>query len=145
METTYHGFQISTDPARLDLVAVHDYLCNRSYWAKGIPFEVFRRSVEGALCFGVYQGDRQVGFARVISDGATIAYIGDVFILEDFRNMGLSKRLMEAILSDTRLQGLRRWILATADAHGLYAQFGFTPLAKPERWMERHNPQAYTP
>lgn len=143
MESQLGEYRISTDPNLLDIDMIHDFLCNHSYWAAGIPRDVVKRSVEGALCFGVYLGERQVGFARVITDFATIAYLGDVFILEDFRGQGLSKWLMACILSYPRLQGLRRFLLATADAHGLYAQFGFKPLARPERWMEWHNPKVY--
>ena len=143
MESQLGEFQISTDPSRLDVPLIHDYLCNHSYWAAGIPREVVQRSIEGALCFGVYHGKHQVGFARIITDYATIAYLGDVFIVEEFRGRGISKWLMACIVAHPRLQGLRRWMLGTADAHGLYAQFGFKPLASPERWMERHNPQVY--
>ena len=143
MESQLGEFQISTDPSRLDVPLIHDYLCNHSYWAAGIPREVVQISIEGALCFGVYHGKHQVGFARIITDYATIAYLGDVFIVEEFRGRGISKWLMACIVAHPRLQGLRRWMLGTADAHGLYAQFGFKPLASPERWMERHNPQVY--
>lgn len=136
-------FRITNDVSRFDLEAVHDYLCNRSYWAEGIPFDVFLRSVENALCFGVFQGDKQVGFCRVVTDKATFAYIGDVFVLEEYRGNGLSKWLMEVVSEHPELQGLRRTILATADAHGLYAQFGFTPLGRPDRWMEKHDPLVY--
>jgi GNAT superfamily N-acetyltransferase len=137
------GFVISTDPARLDLEVIHGFLTN-SYWAKGIPREVVARSIEHSLCFGVYDGSgAQVGFARVISDFATIAYIGDVFVLELNRGRGLSKWMMECIVQHPALQGLRRWILTTRDAHGLYAQFGFAPVKKPERYMERHDPDLY--
>lgn len=143
MESQFGKFHISTDPTLLDLPMIHDYLCHHSYWAAGIPLQVVQKSIAGALCFGVYQGERQVGFARVITDFATIAYLGDVFILEDCRGQGLSKWLMAYIMAHPRLQGLRRFLLATADAHGLYAQFGFKPLARPERWMECHNPRVY--
>jgi GNAT superfamily N-acetyltransferase len=136
-------FLISTDPARLDLNVIHGFLTN-CYWAKGIPREVVARSIEHALCFGVYDGDRaQVAFARVISDFATIAYIGDVFVLETFRGRGLGKWLMETITSHPALQNLRRWILTTRDAHGLYSQVGFTPVKAPERFMEMHRPDVY--
>jgi len=128
-------FLISTDPARLDLNVIHEFLTN-CYWAKGIPRDLVARSIEHALCFGVYDGNRaQVAFARVISDFATIAYIGDVFVLETFRGRGLGKWLMECIMSHPALQNLRRWILTTRDAHGLYSQLGFTPVKAPERFM----------
>lgn len=139
---TKNGFTLSTDPARLDVDVIHDFLTN-SYWAKGIPREVVARSIENSLCFGVYEDARQIGFARVISDFATYAYIGDVFVLESHRGRGLSKWMMEAIMSHPQLQNLRRWSLVTGDAHGLYAKFGFTPVVKPERYMELHNPAVY--
>jgi GNAT superfamily N-acetyltransferase len=136
-------FLVSTDPARLDLDVVHGFLTN-CYWAKGIPLEVVRRSIAHALCFGVYDGSgAQVGFARVISDFATVAYIGDVFVLETHREHGLGKWMMECIMQHPALQGLRRWILTTRDAHGLYSQFGFTPVKFPERHMERHDADVY--
>jgi GNAT superfamily N-acetyltransferase len=136
-------FLITTDPARLDLNVIHGFLTN-CYWAKGIPRDVVARSIEHALCFGVYDGNRaQVAFARVISDFATIAYIGDVFVLETFRGRGVGKWLMECITSHPALQNLRRWILTTRDAHGLYSQVGFTPVKAPERFMEMHRPDAY--
>jgi GNAT superfamily N-acetyltransferase len=133
---------ISTDRSRLDVDAVHRFL-TQSYWATGIPRETVLRSIENSLCFGVYCDGKQVGFARVISDFATYAYLGDVFVLEFYRGRGLGKWLMECIVSHPTLQGLRRWSLATRDAHGLYAQFGFTPLQAPSRWMERHDREVY--
>jgi GNAT superfamily N-acetyltransferase len=136
-------FQISTDPARIDLRAVHEFLTN-SYWARGIPLETVQRSIENSLCFGIYHGDRQIGFARVITDRATFAYLADVFVLPDYRGRGLSKWLMECIIAHPDLQGLRRWMLATQDAHELYAQYGFSSLKAPERWMEIHRPDVYT-
>ena len=136
------NFLISTDPAKIDLDAVHAYLV-RSYWAEGIPREVVERSIKGSLCFGVYDGTKQIGFARVITDRATYAYIGDVYILEEYRGKGLSKWLMSCIKAHPDLQGLRRWALATRDAHGLYKQFGFTEVKAPERWMEITNPGVY--
>jgi GNAT superfamily N-acetyltransferase len=136
-------FLISTDPARLDLDVIHKFLTN-CYWARGVPREVVARSMERALCFGIYDGrGAQLGFARVISDFATIAYVGDVFVLESHRGGGLGKWLMECIVQHPALQNLRRWILTTRDAHGLYAQVGFTPVKSPERYMERHDPNVY--
>ena len=132
---------MSTDPARLDVVLVHGFLTD-CYWAKAIPRAVVERSLRNSLCFGLYEAERQVAFARVISDFATFAYLGDVFVLESHRGRGLSKWLMECIRSHPDLQGLRRWSLVTRDAHGLYRQFGFTPLASPDRWMEIHQPEA---
>jgi GNAT superfamily N-acetyltransferase len=136
-------FLISTSRERLDLDVVHGFLTN-CYWARGIPREIVVRSIEHAMCFGIYDGKGgQVGFARVISDFATIAYVGDVFVLESYRGRGLGKWLMECITGHPALQNLRRWILTTRDAHGLYAQGGFTPLKAPERFMERHQPDVY--
>jgi GNAT superfamily N-acetyltransferase len=136
-------FLISTDPARLDLDVIHGFLTN-CYWAKGIPREVVARSIEHALCFGIYDGSgAQVAFARVISDFATVAYVGDVFVIDSHRGRGLGKWLMETITQHPALQGLRRWILTTRDAHELYSQVGFTPVKFPERYMERHDPHVY--
>jgi GNAT superfamily N-acetyltransferase len=133
---------ISTDPALLQLDVIYGFLTN-CYWARGIPRDVVARSVEHSLCFGIYDGSVQVGFARVITDFATIAYLGDVFVLESHRGRGLSKWLMECITQHPGLQGLRRWILLTGDAHGLYSKFGFTPLKAPDRYMELHRPDVY--
>ncbi len=136
-------FVISTDRARIDLDMVYRFLTH-CYWAKGIPREVVERSIKHSLCFGVYDGsDRQAGFARVISDFATIAYVGDVFVLDTHRGRGLGKWLMESITQHPALQNLRRWILTTRDAHGLYARVGFTPVKSPERFMELHRPDIY--
>jgi GNAT superfamily N-acetyltransferase len=135
-------FLISTDRSRLDVDAIHAFL-TACYWAKGIPKETVIRSIENSLCFGLYGAGEQAGFARVVSDYATYAYIGDVFVLEAYRGRGLAKWLMECIVSHPSLQGLRRWTLATRDAHSLYAQFGFTPLRAPDRWMERHDSNVY--
>ena len=125
-------FLISTDRAKLDLDVIHNFL-TRSYWAAGIPRATVARSIENSLCFGVYDNSNQIGFARVISDFATYAYVADVFILEPYRERGLGKELMASIMAHPQLQGLRRWSLATRDAHGLYAQFGFTALENPSR------------
>jgi GNAT superfamily N-acetyltransferase len=135
-------FTVSTDHERINLDVVHGFL-TECYWAKGVPREAVARSIENALCFGVYAENKQIGFARVISDYATYAYIGDVFVLEPFRGRGLGKWLMECIMQHPRLQGLRRWSLVTSDAHGLYAQFGFEPLKKPQNYMELHRPDVY--
>ena len=137
-------YEISTDRARLDVALIHRWLSEDSYWAKGVPRDVVERSIENALCFGIYDGNgAQIGFARVITDKATFAYLADVFVLEAHRGKGLSKTLMAEILAHPELQDLRRWLLATWDAHGLYAQFGFTPLDRPERIMERRDPDVY--
>lgn len=142
MEWTKEVFTLSTDKNRLDTGYIHRFL-STSYWAENIPPEVVQRSIEGALCFGVYEGRRQIGFARVITDGATFAYLADVFIDENFRGRGLSKWLLECIMTYPSLQGLRRFMLATKDAHGLYRQFGFTSLTAAERWMQIHQPDIY--
>ena len=135
-------FTISTDPEKLDRAMIHEFLAG-SYWAPGIPREIVDRSIEGALCFGLYDDGRQVGFARAITDSATFAYLADVFVLESHRGQGLGTWLMEVILSHPRLQGLRRWMLVTRDAHGLYRKVGFRELAHPERIMEMTFPGIY--
>jgi GNAT superfamily N-acetyltransferase len=137
------GFRISTDRTQLDLALIHDFLSRRSYWAAGIPLEIVRRSVENSLCFGLYHGQRQIGFARVVTDKATFAYLGDVFVLDEFRGRGLGKRLLQTIVGHSDLQGLRRVMLGTRDAHRLYEQFGFRALSSPERFMEIHHPGIY--
>ena len=136
------GFTISTDPARIDRALVHEFLA-ASYWARGIPRETVDRSIEGALCFGLYEGDRQVGFARVITDRATFAYLADVFVVDSHRGRGLAAWLMETILAHPDLQGLRRWMLLTRDAHPLYRKVGYTELAHPERVMEKVDAKVY--
>lgn len=136
-------FEISTDKSRLDIEIIHRFLSNESYWAKNRTIEQTQTALENSICFGVFRGDEQVGFARVVTDKATFAYVGDVFVLQEFRGSGVGKMLMEAMLSHPELQGLRRWILATKDAHGLYEQFGFSELKFPERWMELPAKNAY--
>ena len=135
-------YTISTDSSRFDVEMIYQFLTN-CYWAEGIPRHTVQRSIDNALCFGVFDEDKQVGFARVITDRATYAYIGDVFILEFHRGRGLSKLLMKAIMEHPDLQGLRRWSLVTNDAHGLYQQFGFKPIANPQRYMELVYPHVY--
>jgi GNAT superfamily N-acetyltransferase len=162
MEYRRDEFVISTDSERLSMDVIHNFLTN-CYWAKGIPRDVVARSIEHSLCFGIYdesppfgpaQGrllaedarhgaTAQVGFARVVSDFATVAYMGDVFVLESHRGRGLSKWLMERVVQHPALQNLRRWILLTRDAHGLYSQFGFTPVSAPELYMDLHRPNVY--
>jgi GNAT superfamily N-acetyltransferase len=134
--------EVDTDQSRLDLETIHVFLTD-SYWARGVPLEVVERSIRGSLCFGLYDGNQQIGFARVISDCATFAYLADIFVLESHRGRGLGKTLMRAVVAHPSLQGLRRWLLATRDAHELYAQFGFAPLAAPDRFMERHKRDVY--
>lgn len=131
-------FTISTDPAKLDLDVIYGYL-SRSYWAATRPKKTVARSIQNSLCFGMYAGTTQIGFARVISDYATYAYLADVFILEEYQGKGLGKWLIASVVAHPDLQNLRRWTLATRDAHGLYSQYGFTELVAPERWMEKFN------
>jgi GNAT superfamily N-acetyltransferase len=129
-------YVLSVDPARLDTRAIHSYLV-RSYWCEGIPFEIVDRAVKASLCIGAYdRAGQQVGLVRLISDYATFCYVGDVYVLEQHRGRGLSKAMMAMALEHPKLQGLRRWWLATLDAHGLYRQFGFAQLGFPERHME---------
>ncbi len=135
------GYEISTDPERLDLDVVLRYLAEESYWARGRTRERMEHAIAHSLNFGLYTQDgAQAGFARVVTDRATFAYLADVFVLEEERGRGLAVFLMEAILAHPDLQGLRRWSLVTRDAHGLYRKFGFVPLASPDLWMERHRP-----
>jgi len=135
-------YTITTDKRRFDLVAIHAFL-SQTYWSPGIPIGVVARAIENSLAFGVLLDQEQVGFARVVTDKATFAYLADVYVLEAHRGKGLSKRLLEAIQAHDELQGLRRFLLTTKDAHGLYARFGFKELANPSRMMERWNPNAY--
>lgn len=137
-------FTVSTDPDRLDLDRICGWLAD-AYWSRTRTRATIVRSIAHSLCFGVYAPDRQVAFARVTTDFATVAYLGDVVVDPAYRGDGLGVWLVEAILAHPELQGLRRWLLATQDAHGLYARFGFTPLAAPERWMERFDPSANPP
>ena len=135
--------RITTDPAALDVELVHRFLSQQSTWAKGIPLELVRRAIEGSLCFAGFLGQDQVAFARVISDYATFANLVDVFVLPEHRGKGYSKALMREVMAHPKLQGLRRFTLATSDAHGLYRQFGFTAPLKPESYMERYFPDVY--
>lgn len=129
-------YTIDTDKAKLQIDVIHRYLAEEAYWSKNVPRDVLVRAIEHSLCFGAYFSDAQAGFARVVTDYAVFAYVGDVFVLPEHRGQGVSKLLMAAIRSHPSLQGLRRWSLVTRDAHGLYAQFGFRELARPERHME---------
>lgn len=135
MEWQKAPFSVSTDPSRLDLKRVHAFL-SASYWAQGIPFEVVQKSVQNSLCFGLYRETSQIGFARVVSDYATFAYLGDVYVEPEWRHQGLAQWLMSCVLAHTQLQGLRRFCLGTRDAHELYKKFGFKVIAQPENWLE---------
>ena len=135
-------YTITTDKEKFDVDLIHSFLTN-SYWAEGISKEIIRRSIDGALCFGVFENNKQIGFARMITDKATFAYLADVFIIEEYRGRGLSKWLMQIVISHPDLQGLRRMMLATRDAHELYKKFGFIPLNNVDRWMHIHDPDVY--
>ena len=137
------AYRISTDPAQLDLPLIHRFLSQESYWARNVPLEIVQRAIANSLCFGMYQDERQVGFARVITDKATFGYLADVFIVSSHRRQGLGRRLVEAVLAHPELQGLRRLMLATRDAHALYRQLGFTAPRHPEVLMEKHEPELY--
>jgi GNAT superfamily N-acetyltransferase len=139
-------YEISTDKNRIDVAMIHDFLANESYWARGIPLEVMKKSIENSLCFGVYHQGRQAGFARVVTDYATTAYVGDVFIIESYRGRGLGKRLVKTIMCQPELEGLRLWFLGTRDAHDLYKKYGFKKVAETpamERLMAILNPDVY--
>ena len=135
--------EISTDRDRLDVDLIHRFLTEEAYWARNRTLEQTTTAIQNSLCFGAYLDGRLVGFGRVVSDFATFAYVGDVFVLDEFRGHGISKSLMQAMIDHPQLQGLRRWVLATKDAHGLYEQFEFSTLRFPDRWMERTAPGAY--
>lgn len=143
MEWTKNDFTITTDKQKIDVPYVHRFL-TQSYWAENIPSETVQKSIEGSLSFAVFHQQKQIGFARVITDAATFAYLADVFIDEAYRGQGLSKWLMEVIVNHPSLQGLRRFLLATRDAHSLYSQFGFSSLTHVDRWMQIHHPDVYS-
>ncbi|HMI63089.1 MAG TPA: GNAT family N-acetyltransferase [Puia sp.] len=158
MTITKDEFEISTDRERLDLDFIHEFLSKEAYWSKNIPFDTVKRSADNSLNFGLFHKERadegiertggittgrQIGYARIITDYSTIAYLGDVFVISAYRGKGLSKWLMEQVVGHPDLQGLRRWVLLTADAHELYKKFGWQPVAKPEWYMERVNPNIY--
>jgi len=139
------GYLISTNPEKLDIPLIHQYLSEESYWAKNVPIEIVERSIANSFCFGMYNESGQIGFARLVTDKATFAYLADVFILPEHRGKGLSKWLMKTIHAHPDVKGLRRWMLGTRDAHGLYAQFGWVPLPEDvvPRFMQLHNPDVY--
>ncbi|MFC6103328.1 GNAT family N-acetyltransferase [Olivibacter domesticus] len=130
-------FIISTDKSLMDIAMIHQYLSTESYWAKNIPLAIVERSINNSLNFGVFHQEKQIAYARIITDYSTIAYLGDVFVLSDFRGKGISKWLIKEITAHPPLQGLRRWILLTADAHGLYKKYGWESILQPEKWMEK--------
>jgi ribosomal protein S18 acetylase RimI-like enzyme len=134
---------LSTDPALLDVSLIHGFLSDQSYWAPGIPRVTVERSLKNSLCFGLFHESQQIGFARVVTDRTTFAWLGDVFVIDAHRGQGLGKWMIERLLTHPDLQGLRRILLGTRDAHGLYAQFGFMPLADPSRFQEIHRPNLY--
>jgi N-acetylglutamate synthase-like GNAT family acetyltransferase len=143
MDVVKDNYTISTDKSKLDIAFIHHYLSRSSYWAEQIPVETVVKAIEGSLCFGVFENSKQIGFARMVTDRATFAYMADVFIDEAYRGRGLSKWLVATMLAHPDMQGLRRLMLATRDAHGLYAQFGFTPVTNPERLMQMVFPDIY--
>ncbi len=143
LELNFGEFLISTDNAKMDITAIHDFLCNHSGWSNDIPIERVKISIDNSLNFGVFHKDRQIGFARIISDYATIAYLGDVYVLEEYRGQGLSTRLMDAVMAHPNLQGLRRWILLTSTADWLYEKYGFVKIPNPDIYMELYNPEVY--
>jgi len=143
IETHRGAYTISTDKHKLDIASIHQFLANETDWAQGIPIQTLQTSIENSLNFGVYHNDKQIGFARVISDFSTIAYLGDVYVLDTYRGKGLSKWLLSEIMQHPNLQGLRRWILLTNTAEWLYKKFGFTAVPNPEFYMEKHDPNVY--
>lgn len=144
IEFLFGNYSITNDKDLMDVEVIHDYLSQYSTWSKGIPIEKVRRSIENSLCIGLFDRGKQIGFARVISDFSTIAYLGDVYILDDYRGLGLSKKLMDYIMRHPDLQGLRRWILLTSTADWLYKKYGFTQISNPEHYMELFNRNVYS-
>jgi N-acetylglutamate synthase-like GNAT family acetyltransferase len=143
IEINFDGFTITTDKSKMDIVAIHDFLSKYSGWSDNIPFDSVKNSINNSLNFGLFKNGKQIGFARIISDFSTIAYLGDTYILDNYRGQGLSKKLMDAVMEHPNLQGLRRWILLTSTADWLYEKYGFTKLPKPELYMELFNPNVY--
>jgi N-acetylglutamate synthase-like GNAT family acetyltransferase len=142
-EHFFGDFCITTDKSKLDLVAIHDFLSKHSGWSDNIPFDRVKTSIDNSLNFGLFHKEEQIGFARVISDFSTIAYLGDIYVLDAYRGKGLSKKLMDAVMVHPNLQGLRRWILLTSTADWLYEKYGFAKVPNPEWYMELHNPTVY--
>ena len=143
IEIHFGAYSITTDKSKMDVIAIHDFLSKHSGWSDNIPLETVQTSIEHSLNFGLFHKQQQIGFARVISDYATIAYLGDIYVLESYQGKGLSKQLMEVVMNHPNLQGLRRWILLTSTADWLYGKYGFTKLPKPELYMELYNPNVY--
>lgn len=143
MEWNKENYKVSTNKSLFDLSIIHQFLSEEAYWSKGVPQEVMIRAIENSLCFGLFVNASQIGFARLVTDKATFAYLADVFIVPEFRGKGLSKWLMSCIKEHPDLQGLRRMALVTADAHNLYSQFGFKPISNPDRFMEINIPDIY--
>ncbi len=143
-EITLPGYELSTDKLRLDIELIHRFLAQESYWSRGVPRNVVELAVQNSLCFGVYHTGQQIGFGRVVTDKATFALLADLFVLKAHRGKGVSKWMLRCIQAHEELQGLRRWLLLTSDAHDLYAQFGFTPLGNPSRFMEVLRADIYT-
>jgi len=143
IEINFDDYTITTDKNKMDIIAIHDFLSNHSGWSNNIPIEKVQTSIDNSLNFGLFHQGNQIGFARVISDYATIAYLGDIYVLDNFRGQGLSKKLMDAVMSHPNLQGLRRWILLTSTADWLYEKYGFAKLPKPEIYMELYTPDVY--
>jgi N-acetylglutamate synthase-like GNAT family acetyltransferase len=143
IEIAFNGYKITTDKTKMDIVAIHDFLSNHSGWSNNIPYDIVEISINNSLNFGLFHQDKQIGFARIISDFSTIAYLGDIYVLDNYRGRGLSKKLMDAIMSHPNLQGLRRWILLTSTADWLYEKYGFTKLPNPEWYMENFDPNVY--
>ena len=143
LEITFDNFTITTDKSKMDIVAIHHFLSKYSGWSDNIPFDTVKISIDNSLNFGLFHNQKQIGFARVISDFSTIAYLGDIYILESYRGQGLSKKLMDIVMSYPNLQGLRRWILLTSTADWLYKKYGFNKLTKPEIYMELYNSNVY--
>ncbi|HEX7390710.1 MAG TPA: GNAT family N-acetyltransferase [Acidiphilium sp.] len=135
-DPTLPGYALSTDKQHLDVDMIHHFLSEESYWSRGVPRDVVERAVRHSMCFGVYHEGKQVGFGRVVTDHASFALLADLFVIEGHRGRGISKWMLRCIIDHEALQGLRRWLLLTSDAHELYARFGFTPLGSPSRFME---------
>ncbi|MFV8325247.1 GNAT family N-acetyltransferase [Flavobacterium sp. ZS1P14] len=143
IEIKFEDFLITTDKTKMDIVAIHDFLSNYSGWSNNIPLEKVKAAIDNSLNFGLFHKEKQIGFARVISDFYTIAYLGDIYVLDDYRGKGLSKKLMDLVINHPNLQGLRRWILLTSSADWLYEKYGFTKLTKPDIYMELYKPDIY--